>query len=483
MPRMQLRDLSRMAALVVAACGGLAACGGAGCGGTRTPTQPSDDSGIGDSATGDAATGDSAGDASGPPPDGGSGLGPLRVDPRNPRYFTDGSGKAIYLTGSHTWANLKDRVPPGASSAPPFNYAAFLDFLIAHHHNFMRLWTSEQPHSADDDTGALATFSPFPWLRTGPGMANDGKLRFDLDKLDPAYFSRMRERVIAARDRGIYVAVMLFDGWALVTAYSSDSGGFPMGSGNNINNVAANGPEVFAGTSSTVAALQEAYVRAAIEAVNDLDNVLYEIVNETDTNGVAWQYQMIDLVKSIERGKPKQHPVGMTSTYPGTDDDLFKSHADWISPNNPIAPGDGRKVILNDTDHSYGWRQLQRDGPTAQRAWRGRPCVGARRRCSWTRTSSRGPTATTRSAASRIRRGTRSATRSVGRGCTPTGSISSAPCRRRTCARRRTASPTPAASTWCTCRRAAPASRPPSSPGRIASSGTTPPAAWSPTPG
>jgi hypothetical protein len=25
--------------------------------------------------------------------------GPLRVHPRNPRYFTDGSGRAIYLTG------------------------------------------------------------------------------------------------------------------------------------------------------------------------------------------------------------------------------------------------------------------------------------------------------------------------------------------------------------------------------------------------
>ena len=32
--------------------------------------------------------------------------GPLRVNPANRRYFTDGSGKAIYLAGSHTWANL-----------------------------------------------------------------------------------------------------------------------------------------------------------------------------------------------------------------------------------------------------------------------------------------------------------------------------------------------------------------------------------------
>lgn len=32
--------------------------------------------------------------------------GPLRPHPHNPRYFTDGSGKAIYLTGAHTWNNL-----------------------------------------------------------------------------------------------------------------------------------------------------------------------------------------------------------------------------------------------------------------------------------------------------------------------------------------------------------------------------------------
>ncbi len=35
--------------------------------------------------------------------------GPLRVCPDNPRYFTDDSGRAIYLTGSHTWATLQER--------------------------------------------------------------------------------------------------------------------------------------------------------------------------------------------------------------------------------------------------------------------------------------------------------------------------------------------------------------------------------------
>ncbi len=33
-------------------------------------------------------------------------MGPLTVCETNPRYFTDGSGKAVYLTGSHTWNNF-----------------------------------------------------------------------------------------------------------------------------------------------------------------------------------------------------------------------------------------------------------------------------------------------------------------------------------------------------------------------------------------
>ena len=64
--------------------------------------------------------------------------GPLRVNPANRRYFTDGSGKAIYLAGSHTWANLPDRGqlnPPGVA----FDYAAYMKWMVDHNFNFMRL--------------------------------------------------------------------------------------------------------------------------------------------------------------------------------------------------------------------------------------------------------------------------------------------------------------------------------------------------------
>ena len=61
--------------------------------------------------------------------------GPLRIDVGNRRDLSDGT-KAVYLTGSHTWANNRDN---SVSDPPqPFNYTAYLDFMTAHNHNFFR---------------------------------------------------------------------------------------------------------------------------------------------------------------------------------------------------------------------------------------------------------------------------------------------------------------------------------------------------------
>jgi hypothetical protein len=348
---------------VAALCGGLAACG---CSSPHA-TQPPGEAGV-----------DAAGDL---PPviDAGPALGPLRVDPLNHRYFTAGSG-AIYLTGSHTWSNFKDRAhsdPP-----PPFNYTAYLDFLVAHHHNFMRLWTWEQPHSADDDPDRPLYFTPFAWPRSGGNdLASDGKPKFNLDEFDTAYFQRLHDRVAAAQARGIYVSVMLFDGWDLANGYNAATGGFPMAAGNNTNGVATTPDVALSLRDTTITARQEAYVGRVVDAVNDLDNVLFEIANETNASAdtLAWQNHMIDVVHAAEQARPKQHPVGMTAMYPGgMDKDLFASNADWISPTGALVAGDGRKVILNDTDHSYGWQALQSDGPAAQRAWAWKTlCIGA----------------------------------------------------------------------------------------------------------
>ena len=43
-----------------------------------------------------------------------------------------------------------------------------------------------------------------------------------------------------------------------------------------------------------VTELQEAYVRKVIDTVNDMDNVLYEIANESGNYFTEWQYCVIN---------------------------------------------------------------------------------------------------------------------------------------------------------------------------------------------
>lgn len=336
--------------------------------------------------------------------------GPLRLLNSNPRYFTDGSGKAVYLAGSHNWRNFQDnghRLTSAEGQDPPpvFDFDAYLDFLAAHHHNFFRLWRWEAPKWADvQPAGAIKYCQPHPWVRSGPGLARDGKLKFDLTRYNSGYFERMRARITAARERGVYVSVMLFEGWEL---QFTDAWFFhPFNGANNVNGIdpepdgvdhlpaeithheasageGIDGPKTthFGGSvyigkglsyntlqltpmGKRVLALQEGYLRKVLDTVNDLDNVLYEVCNEAGSYSIDWQYHVINYVKEYEAGKDKQHPVGMTfPTKGGTNDDLYRSPADWISPN----PGDPLenylvdpssnyhgKVIVDDTDHLCG---------------------------------------------------------------------------------------------------------------------------------
>jgi hypothetical protein len=292
-------------------------------------------------------------------------MGPLRRFPRNPRYFTADGLKPVYLTGSHTWQNLVDgsrRDPPAA-----FDFPAYLANLKRWNHNFIRLWAWDV--SRDTNRGYAFVNAPQPFVRRGPERALDGKPKFDLTRLNRKYFDRLRSRVLQARRAGIYVSVMLFEG------YTADKGplpaayrGHPFAAENNINGIDGDVNndgrvnEVYSlpgqGGMRRIDQVQKAYVRKVIDSVNDLDNVLYEIVNEAPPASTAWQYQLIRYIKSYQAHKPKQHPVGMTFQYKGgTNETLHKSPADWISPNGRIeqpSVASGTKVVLSDTDHLCG---------------------------------------------------------------------------------------------------------------------------------
>ena len=299
--------------------------------------------------------------------------GPLAAATGSYPFFTDSGGRrAVYLTGSHTWNTFQDWGPTDPPA--PFDYSAYLDFLERHGHNFIRLYVWEQA-AWFPRTERKIVIAPLPYLRPGPGDALDGGKRFDLTRFNSEYFRRLRERVDAARARGIYVSVMLFDGWS-VDLKGEKAGnpwrGHPFNRENNINAIdgdptrSGEGKGVHTLANAKVTALQKAYLRKVVETVGELDNVLWEISNESDAGSVEWQYAMIRSLKALESERGIRHPVGMTPTWPAPADankSLFDSPADWISPyadsahplyrDDPPAFREG-KVVLTDTDHLWG---------------------------------------------------------------------------------------------------------------------------------
>lgn len=293
--------------------------------------------------------------------------GPLRVSARNPRYFCDASGREVLLAGAHTWNSLVDM---GRSDPPEaFDFDAYLDFLERYGHNFIRLWAWD---STTWDTRAngkwgkdfIHNAGPLPWARTGAGTALDGKPKFDLKQFEPAYFARLRERVIAARCRGIYVSVMLFEGWGLFHgnrrrgvldqwAWRSH----PFHPDNNVNGIDAGG-KPHSRSNPAVNELQTDYIRKVVDTVNEFDNVLYEVINEGGEK--EWDWWVVETVREYQQTKPQQHPVGITGHGAERLDSMLASPAHWISPgsrdgykDDPQA-WDGKKVSLLDTDHVWG---------------------------------------------------------------------------------------------------------------------------------
>ena len=337
--------------------------------------------------------------------------GPLAVSAENPRYFTAtagaGAGRAVYLTGSHIWSNLHDGMGPGAEGPDEperLDFDAYLRFLTDRGHNFIRLWRWEHIRSQAAGGNYHLNMTPQPWLRTGPGTAKDGRRRFDLERLDDAFFQRLRDRVAMAGQAGIYVGVLLFEGWALHLSPPPDQvEGHPFHSLNNVNGIAAtsiNDLQVLP-LDPRIEQIQRAYIHRVVDSLHDLPNVLWEVANESSGDGTVtdefaaflgmarapqwgdstqWQYWVIDVVKRHETERGYQtHPIGMSMQFPVADqtrvnDPLVHSRAEWISPGyddeifthgrHPAAPGsppsrwfadppvaDGSKVVISDTDH------------------------------------------------------------------------------------------------------------------------------------
>ncbi len=227
---------------------------------------------------------------------------PLRAHPTNPYYFQDNQSKAVILIGDYTWGTFSDI---------DYDYAAMFDTLKANGLNFARVWVFW-----GNETGSGDRINVVPFLRTGPGNANDGRPKYDLTQFNPAFFERLRALCTAAREQGIYLQLILFDAWMLkhshlwkLHAYHRD---------NNINGVdgdprntgtGTDGQDGFCSLDNPKALeAQKAYICRVVDAVNEFDHILFEIANENYYNG-QWELRLCDFIHDYEKTRPKQHLV------------------------------------------------------------------------------------------------------------------------------------------------------------------------------
>jgi hypothetical protein len=219
---------------------------------------------------------------------------------KNPRYLED-DGKPVVLFGSGFWTIIGD---------------TSVD-IVEHNTWYARYGANANRASLF----AFCTAAPegkglCPWLRTGPGLANDGKPKFDLAKPNEAFWRRANAYFSDCRERDIYVLLQIFDEpyveggddrWRLN----------PFNPENNVNRIPGlpggngSGEEAFYDPDNEpLMKIQDALVRRLLdETVGRHGNIIYEIGNEINMDSVtrkarAWQQHWIDFFRRYEEEHP-----------------------------------------------------------------------------------------------------------------------------------------------------------------------------------
>lgn len=269
-------------------------------------------------------------------------------------FFSDEAGRPVVFTGSHTWGRRRENKVWVSDGWDLNKFNKYLDFLEHWHHNYIRLWMWEQEGTVNI------------WEKTTDG-------RFDLNKLNQAFFDRTESFVDAAKRRGMYLGVMLFQGWSgTCPASIPDWPRHPMHKDNNVNGIDGDpdgktfGNKVHSLENPKIVTFQEAYVRKMVDTLSGYDNILWEIGNEPIESSIPWKAHMVQFIRDYEKQKPKQHLI-LTGTGNGVgNDSVRETKSDTFSPcvvtkwaslddpfigNPPIPDQELRIPIILDNDH------------------------------------------------------------------------------------------------------------------------------------
>jgi hypothetical protein len=231
---------------------------------------------------------------------------PISLHPENPHYFRFHDKPTVLITSGEHY---------GAVLNPDFDYVRYLNALAADGLNLTRTFSGAYAEPQGAFNIAENTLAPkegrllSPWARSAQaGYANGGN-KFDLQKWDPAYFSRLKDFVAQAGRRGVVVEFTLFcpmyedSQWKLS----------PMNAANNVNGVGAIGRNDVhtLDKNGGLLAVQEALVRKIVAELRDAENLCYEICNEPYFGGVTleWQHHIAYVITDAEKGFRHRHLI------------------------------------------------------------------------------------------------------------------------------------------------------------------------------
>jgi hypothetical protein len=200
---------------------------------------------------------------------------PISLHPQNPHYFLY-KDRAVALVGSGEHY--------GAVFNGDFDYHKYLATIEADGLNYTRLFGGSYVEVPAKSFGILRNdLAPAegrfiaPWMRSSePGYAGGGN-KFDLEKWNPEYFSRLHDFLKEASRRGIIVEITLFSSQYGEMQWNVS----PFKRENNVNATdAIDWKKLNTFENRNILAHQERYARKLVREANAYPNVIFEIANE-----------------------------------------------------------------------------------------------------------------------------------------------------------------------------------------------------------
>ena len=237
---------------------------------------------------------------------------PIRIHPENPRIFEFRGKPLMLLTATEHYGAVMNR---------PFRYERYLRDAAGLGMTMTRLFVLfRELQSACNPYSTCKPESPdyvSPFLRTGPGKAQDGEPKFDLDRPNPEFYERLHGFLGLASELGVIVELTLLSNTYADNIWALN----PLNPANNVNGLSTiPWPDYMSLRHPAVFQRQAAHVRRIVEETNRYDALFYEICNEpggglagdgnpTPSEVNDWQRALAEVIRETEAGLPNRHLI------------------------------------------------------------------------------------------------------------------------------------------------------------------------------